>query len=155
MHSFGSNNSLASKIPRFTWLPTPVLAHCSTPACLQLGRELGGGRGDVRASGLRDTDGGSPRALKVGGLAGTDARVPDPGPLPHKGAACLLLHLFFSANNSGLLPDAGGSAQLPGQKITSSASPGVRLRHQQASERHSVFLQGQGLAQSTHADQST
>lgn len=43
----------------------------------------------MRASGHTDTDGGSPRALKVVGLAGVDARVPSPGPLPHTGC-CLL-----------------------------------------------------------------
>lgn len=86
--TLGSNNSLASKIPRFTWLPTPVWAHCSTPAHLQLGGELGRSRRDVRASGHTDTDGGSPRALNVVGLAGVDARVPGPGPLPHTGC-CL------------------------------------------------------------------
>lgn len=65
-----------------------------------------------------DVGGGSPCALKVGGPAGVDARVPSPGLFHMEGAPCLLLHLALSANDIDPLADIGGSAQLQGQNIT-------------------------------------
>lgn len=110
-------------------------SHSNLPPCLpmaplrcqQSGRALGRGRGDVTASCVHtDTGGGSPHALEVGGLAGVDARVPNPSLFHVRGAPCHLLYLALLVNNTGPLADIEGLAQLKGQKINCpSATPGV------------------------------